>query len=222
MKLQYLGDSKDSYKWDFHDYLVTSLGYELLNIVLMMTPDDGGNHGSSKPSKYPARPQIIDFCNSLRDNRRLSDLHLLPTVCKSGYAVQLHSEDHIESGPRRREYFNGFSRDSDQVVLIDPDNGFEPQKSYSDKHLLFSELDSILSQISERSVVSVFQHFRRKPFAQDFLEISERILIGYATAVYWHSLMFVLVTRSFDVHNQLVSANEDYASGQPVKVITNA
>jgi len=220
MKLQYLGDSKDSFKWDFHDFLVDFLSFERLNIVLMMTPDDGGNHGSSKPSQYPARPEIIELCHSLRDNRRLTDLHRLPIVCKSGYAVQLHSEDHIDSGLRRRVYFDGFSRDTDQVVLVDPDNGFEPQKSYSDKHLLFSELDSILSQISERSVVSVFQHFRRKKFEVDFSEIRDKIHSGYSVAVYWHSLMFVLVARSLETRDQLIRAAEAYACQRPVKVIT--
>ena len=50
MKLQYLGDSKDSFKWDYHDFLVAELGYPLLNIALMMTPDDAGNDGQSHPS----------------------------------------------------------------------------------------------------------------------------------------------------------------------------
>lgn len=222
MKLQYLGDSKDSFKWDYHDYLVNSLGYGSLNLVLMMTPDDGSSHGSSKASRYPARRSVIEFCQSLSRDRDLSHLSGLPTATSSKYKVDVHSEKYLQSVEERHDYFNGFSSEVDQVVLVDPDNGFEPQKSFSEKHLLYSELNYILMQISEQSVVSVFQHFRRKPFAHDFLEISERILSGYATAVYWHSLMFVLVTRSFDVHNRLVSVNDDYASGQPVKVFTNA
>lgn len=221
MKLQYLGDSKDSFKWDYHDYLVGSLGYGSLNLVLMMTPDDGGSHGNSKASCYPARPSVIEFCRSLSHHRDLSYLGGLPTATSSNYSVAIHSEKYLPSVDKRHDYFNDLSSKVDQVVLVDPDNGFEPQKSFSEKHLLYSELNHILMQVSEQSVVSVFQHFRRKPFAQDFLEISERILSGYATAVYWHSLMFVLVTRSCDVHNRLVSVNEDYAAGQPVKVITD-
>lgn len=219
MKLQYLGDSKDSFKWDYHDYLVDSLGYGMLNIVLMMTADDGGSHGSSRTSGYPARPNVIEFCQKLRKSRVLSDLRELPKVTSCDYAVELHSEQYVQSGDSRRNYFQGFSSSNDQVVLFDPDNGLEPRKSFSDKHLLFSELDHVLGQISERSVISVFQHFRRKPFEQDFVEIGERILSGYSSAVYWHSLMFVLVTRSPDVHKHLIRINEGYALEQPVKVI---
>ena len=222
MKLQYLGDAKDSFKWDYHDYLVDSLGYRSLNLVLMMTPDDGGSHGSSNASLYPARENVIQFCQALSRSRDLSRLRNLPIATSANYSVDVHSDDYLQSVEKRHEYFNGFCSEIDQVVLVDPDNGLEPQKSFSEKHLLYSELNQVLMQVTEESVVSVFQHFRRKPFEKDFLEISKRILSGYSTAVYWHSLMFVLVTRSFDVHNRLVSVNEAYASEQPVNVITNA
>ena len=221
MKLQYLGDSKDSFKWDYHDYLVESLDYRSLNLVLMMTPDDGGSHGSSSASLYPARANVIEFCRALRKNRDLSKLCQLPKVTTSNYSVEFHSEDVLPGRELRRNYFEGFSKDTDQVVLVDPDNGFEPRKSFSDKHLLFSELDHVLEQISKESVISVFQHFRRKPFEQDFVEIIERILNGFSTAVYWHSLMFILVTRSLDVYKRLIAVNELYAMGRPVKVIVN-
>jgi len=62
MKLQYLGDSKDSFKWDYHDYLTDALGYNLLNILLMITPDDETNEGKTNPDWFPARKEIIDFC----------------------------------------------------------------------------------------------------------------------------------------------------------------
>ena len=61
MKLQYLGDSKDSCTWDYHDYLTDALGFELLNILLMMTPDDNTNEGKTKPDRFPARREIIKF-----------------------------------------------------------------------------------------------------------------------------------------------------------------
>lgn len=41
MKLQYLGDSKDSFKWDYHHFLVDALGYRHFQIVWMMTTDNG-------------------------------------------------------------------------------------------------------------------------------------------------------------------------------------
>lgn len=175
--------------------------------------------GGSKATGYPASAKVIKHCQTLSENRVLSDLRRLPQVTSSDYEVRLHSEEYFSDQDSRIDYFGGFSSDIDQIVLIDPDNGLEPRKSYSDKHLLYSELDYVLGQVSERSVISVFQHFRRKPFEQDFSEISGRILSGYSTAVHWHSLMFVLITRSSNVHKHLTHINEVYASERPVKII---
>ncbi len=66
MKLQYLGDSKDSFKWDYHDFLVSELEYPLLNIALMMTPDNNGNDGKTKSSLFPAKEEIEEFCQYLK------------------------------------------------------------------------------------------------------------------------------------------------------------
>jgi hypothetical protein len=38
MKRQYLGDSKDSFKWDYLHFFVEKLGYSQLKIAWMMTP----------------------------------------------------------------------------------------------------------------------------------------------------------------------------------------
>ena len=219
MKLQYLGDSKDSFKWDYHDYLVDAMGYELLNIVLMMTPNDGRNHGQSRASLYPARESVLKFCGALRESRDLSGIHQLPLTTCSKYSLALHSLSHLPGPESRLSYFDGFSDAVDQVVLVDPDNGLEPQKSYSEKHLLYSELNHILTQLSQNSIISVFQHFRRKPFAKDFVEICDRIFDGFVTAIYWHSLMFVQLTRADTAFANLMVANRQYAKGRPVKLL---
>lgn len=156
MKLQYLGDSKDSFKWDYHDYLATKLGFDLFNIVLMMTPDDHSGHGQSHPSEFPARPEIIEFCRRLRDNRSLQEIFQLPSRTGSPYKVALHRGSSHFSHRNRPSYFSGFDQARRQLVFLDPDNGFEPQKSCTDKHVKFSDLDSILQQISSDSLICCF------------------------------------------------------------------
>ncbi len=79
MKLQYLGDSKDSFKWDYHDYVTNALGFKVLNILLMMTDDDNTNEGKTKPDWFPARSEIIQFCHELREERAISKIMSLPT-----------------------------------------------------------------------------------------------------------------------------------------------
>jgi len=217
MKLQYLGDSKDSFKWDYHDYLAQELCYPLLNIALMMTPDDTSNDGKSHPSLFPARGEIVEFCKQLREKRNIDALQRLPETTGSHYTVKLHNGSTFITNQNRRQYFSGLSTTTKQLLFLDPDNGFEPEKSYSDKHVLYSDIASLLEQISDDSVISVFQHSRRKPFVEDFAKIEQQLHSRYATAIYWNLLMFVAIGKSQKVITQVSEANKKYCkntSGQ--------
>jgi hypothetical protein len=219
MKLQYLGDSKDSFTWDYHDFLVTELNYPLLNIALMMTPDDGSNEGKSHPSLFPAREEIIHFCHHLRDSRAVHAIKTLPEKTNAIYQVEFHRElEHINTN-KRAEYFSGINTVSEQVFFLDPDNGFEPEKSINEKHIGYADLNHILEQLPDTSVVSVFQHHRRKAFPDDFARIKTRLLSGHATAIYWHAVMFVAISRNENVIKKVMGANQKYAAINPVNII---
>ena len=103
-----------------------------------------------------------------------------------------------------------------ELVFLDPDNGFEPEKSCSEKHVAYRDISQLLDQMSFDSVISVFQHFRRKSFPKDYARIRERIQSGHSTAIYWHSLMFVVASKSEKVIQRVASANENYAKTNPV------
>ena len=219
MKLQYLGDSKDSFKWDYHDYLVSELNYPLLNIALMMTPDDGGSDGKSHPTLFPARPEIIEFCHYLRENRSIDSIKELPHKTGAQYQVELHKNGSYINNGNRANYFSGINGIENQVLFLDPDNGFEPEKSINEKHISYEDISRILGQVSKNTVVSIFQHHRRKSFPDDFARIKERMLYGFATAIYWHSLMFVAISKSEHVIEYVASANRKYAATYPVTII---
>ncbi|MBU0501150.1 MAG: hypothetical protein KJ558_03735 [Gammaproteobacteria bacterium] len=223
MKLQYLGDSKDSFKWDYHDYLTNSLGFELLNILLMMTPDDNTTEGNTKPDWFPARMEIIKFCKELRTERDLSIIKSLPTKTGASYKINLHNPGNYISRNDRNSYFHGLSNHCDQIVFLDPDNGLEPEKKYNEKHLRYLEISSMLDQISNDSVISVFQHFRRIKFTNDFASIKERLLSVVpsvdVTGVFWHQLMFVVISKSITTIGKIRQLNSDYARSHPVEII---
>jgi len=218
MKLQYLGDSKDSFKWDYHDYLAGELELPILKIALMMTPDDQSKKGKSHPTLFPARKEIIEFCEILRRHRDIDLIRKLPEKTNSSYNINLHQGMTCIKNENRKEYFSGFSNER-QLLFLDPDNGFEPEKSFGEEHVLYSDMEHILEQLSEESLVSVFQHSRRKRFVDDFARIKERLGGVYATAIYWHSLMFVIVSNSEQVIKKVADANRKYAKNKPVKAI---
>jgi len=217
MKLQYLGDSKDSFKWDYHDFLTSSLNYPLLNIALMMTPDDGGNDGKSHPTLFPARDEVIDFCHDLRASRSLETINSLPARTGNSYRIKLHnSGEHFRN---RQVYFSNLKNAENQVLLLDPDNGFEPEKSRNEKHVSYGDISGILGQLPKQSIVSVFQHHRRKSFPDDYAQIKKRIELGFSTAIYWHSLMFVQITTSTTAIDKVLRINKLYAAANPVRVL---
>ncbi len=219
MKKQYLGDSKDSFKWDYHDFLARELNSQVLNVVPMLTPDDKGNEGGTPATLFPAQKEIIEFCNDLRNVRDIGLVTSLPHRTNAKYRVNLHNRSTYITNQNRRRYFSGLLPDEDQLFLIDPDIGFEPEKSFSEQHILYTDIVDILKQVPARSVVSVFQHFRYKPFDKDFARIKKRLEVGHATAVYWHSLMFVGISKSETEIMCVAKANKKYSEDKPVKII---
>lgn len=223
MKLQYLGDSKDSFKWDYHNHLTNALRFKVLNILLMMTYDDNTKEGKTKPDWFPARSEIIKFCHELRAERELSRIISLPTKTGASYKVKLHKPGNYLSKKDRNSYYLDISNYCDQVIFLDPDNGMEPEKRYNEKHVRYSELAIILDQISNNSVITVFQHFRRKNFRDDFSRIKERLLAivpnTYITAIFWHQLMFVVLGKSKKTIANIRQINRSYKESYPVEII---
>ena len=127
MKRQYLGDARDAFKWEYQDLLCRQLGYSELQIVPMLTPDDETNEGSLHSTKFAAASEIHDFCEMLRRSRSLDDLKQLPSMTGADYRVRLHKPETAFLDFERDAYFSNLHTESDQLVFVDPDIGFEPR-----------------------------------------------------------------------------------------------
>jgi len=68
-------------------------------------------------------------------------------------------------------------------------------------------------------VVSVFQIFRHEAFTKTFARIKERLNNSHSTAIYWHSLMFVAISKSEGTIKRVSDANKKYSNDNPVEVI---
>ena len=217
MKKQYLGDSKDSFKWDYHDFLTSSIGYPLLNVALMMTPDDDGNHGQTDPALFPGRAEVIKFCRSLRKNRCVRDIKSLPGETGNSYKVDLHNSCKHFTNRGRLGYFSGLRNSENQVLLLDPDNGFEPINR-SKEHVSYEDIVRVTKQINDASIVSVFQCFRRVPFREDYANIKRALEerdLRFSTTVCWDSNMFfVQIAKSKAILDKIRRINEQYCAGR--------
>lgn len=217
MKRQYLGDSKDSFKWDYHHYLVAALDYRQLNIAWMMTPDDGSSDGRTAPELFPARREILTLCEQLRATRNPDLLLDLPSTSGANYTVYFHTP--TTHNGATTSFCTGILPAAQQLIFLDPDKGFEPERSSTERHVRYADLDTLLKTLPADTVVTVFQHHRRKKFPDDFARIQERILSGYSTAIYWHSLMFVILSNSADTIDQVRAINLEYAKDHPVQIL---
>ena len=185
----------------------------------MMTPPDKTGNGGTMPLLFRAREDIIKFCKELRLHKNPQTVKSLPQKTSSNYSIVLYEPLNLRKD-NRVSYFSGLSSKSRQLIFIDPDNGFEPEKSFSDKHIRYAEIKDILRQLPEESVISIFQHYRYITFENDFARIKERLGNCNATAIYWHSVMFVAISKSKDAIHNVTNANRNYAERYPfLKVI---
>ena len=148
MKRQYLGDSKDSFKWDYLHFLIEAIGYGQLQIVWMMTPDDHRPDGGTPPERFPARPEILKLCNCLKESRDPGLLADLPVKTSTRYMVNLYKPDAIFMNTNRETYFSDFPNAPDQILFLDPDNGFQPEHKFNEKHILYDEVERILKKVT--------------------------------------------------------------------------
>jgi hypothetical protein len=218
MQARFLGDAKDSFKWHCHNYLASRLALPRLSIALMMNPDGANTHGRTRPEEFPADPRVLEFCRDLRRSKDVEGIKSLPERTGAHYEVRLHRGSELLSNQSRTRYFADLDASCDQLVLLDPDNGFEPEKSCTTQHVRYEDVRQVLDQLTEGSEISVFQHFRYVPFADDYARISERLGSCHSTAIHWDALMFVAVTRSQRTLDRVRAANRDYADA--VTVVT--
>ncbi len=229
MKKQYLGDSKDSFKWDYLDFLMKEIQYCRLNVILMATPNDSSKEGKTSHLLFPASCGILDFCADLQKNSDFSTLHKLPQYMKSDYTMCLHKLDSCleNAKSKRKEYFSNINFAKKQILFLDPDIGFEP-KTATEKHIKYSDMKNIWKQISDDSIVVVFQHGRRfnNQFFLHYDEINKNLkgelnFSWDSTALFWcDKVMFVIMGKCKKTIGQIRQVNKKYQKlPRPVKII---
>ena len=208
MKLQYLGDSKDAFKWDYLDFLASGISAPHLDIIPVKTPPDVSGQGKTSSSRFPASDAVQEFCRHLQKNRSFGELPKLPRYTGAEYKIRLHnpSVEFKHAAQCRAGYFSRIflEEENPRIPFLDPDIGFQPAKTVNEKHIKYSDIATIWPRITNDALVCIFQHGRRMrcPFKQHYAEITrgpQYIRPLFSTAVYWRlDLMFVLLGKSSD------------------------
>ena len=226
MKLQYLGDARDAFKWDLLHWICTRSSplFAELAFVPLLTPDiAGSNEGSTPHNWFKCRDFIRPFVESLKkEPRSLARISALGVAEPNReFRVFVFGPDRfIGSGKRRGEYWSGFDPDKlgNSVVFFDPDNGFETNTQHGTKWIRHIELKELFCRLPETSVAIVYQHRpRRRTQVELFAELTERLCyIHTAAAAYEGNLALVAMANNSLAGQRVASAIQSYSEEHPL------
>lgn len=226
MKLQYLGDARDAFKWDLLQWICTKSSpcFDELAFVPMLTPDiKKSSEGQTPHQWFECRDFIRPFVASLKkEPRSLERITTLGSAEKSArlFCVSLFAPSkHIGSGNQRANYWAGLNPDKleNAVVFFDPDNGFETKTQHGTKWMRHLELKHILSRLPKSSVAVVYQHRPHRKWVDLFADL--KISLDYAhTVVAAHegNLAFIAMAGNASVGRRIFAAIRNYANEHPV------
>jgi hypothetical protein len=221
MKLQYLGDARDAFKWDLLHWLCTrsSPAFSTLIFVPLLTPDRAGsNEGRTPHHWFECRDFIRTFAVSLQaEPRSLARISALGSAePESTFQVSVFAPDQfIGSGAKRSEYWASFDASTFEncVVFFDPDNGYEAKTRKGRKWIRHSELKACLSQLPKTSVAVVYQHRpQRRMWLDQFAGLARHLAyVHTAVAAYEANLAFVAMAGNATAGRRIATAIQEYA-----------
>ena|SRR2546426_7373394 len=225
MKLQYLGDSRDAFKWDLLHWLVseTDPPFSKLVVIPMLTPDDEVPHDGMTPAKlFASRPEISNFLKVLaklpRTLEGIANLGSLDGLRQ--FKVQVHeAQRYIGSGKKREAYWKSFRSETQESTLVfaDPDNGLESKTKRAEKWLRYDEVRKILEKLPQTSALVVYQHRPQREKWQSALpKIKSQCTFPYqAFSICESNLAFIVFTTGKETHDRLLACAKCYIKDHP-------
>lgn len=225
MKLQYLGDVRDAFKWDLLHWICTksSPRFDKLVFVPMLTPDiEKSNEGQVPHQQFECRDFIRPFLDSLKKEPRSLERIIALGSAEYGspeFNVSIFPPfpptKHIGTGKQRADYWAGFEpkKLENAVVFFDPDKGFETKTQHGTKWVRHSELKNFLSRLPETSVAVVYQHRPRLRKWDDlFADLKDKLeYADTAVAAYEGNLSFVAMAGNASAGRSIFATIKGYA-----------
>ncbi len=172
MKLQWLGDIKDVFKFGVCLTVMKCLELEELLWVMMLTDNE-------KKDPYDALPCVPKDLRTFLYKSRYKQItekeldkfkNQLEKQIKKEYSPRACItlvKDRFDKETNRTNYFNKVKNKMDSkkrmLVLIDPDTGFEPKK-VNHEHVKYEEVKEVFETMNDQSVLAVFQTMRREGY----------------------------------------------------------
>ena len=226
MKLQYLGDARDAFKWDLLHWMCTksSPHFDELAFVPMLTPDiEKSNEGQTPHQWFECRDFIRPFVASLKkEPRSLERITTLGSSEKNApsFRVSLFApSEYIGSGNQRAKYWASFEPEKyeNAVVFFDPDIGLETKTQHGTKWVRHLELKHFLSRLPKTSVAVVYQHRPHRKWVDLFADLKDSLSYAHtAVAAHEGNLAFVAMASNASAGRQIFATMKSYTDEHPV------
>jgi hypothetical protein len=228
MKLQYLGDARDAFKWDLLHWICTSSSFSQLVFVPLLTRDiEGSGEGLTPHYRFRCQEFLRPFLESLKEApRNLNRIYALGSAnpSKQFEVCVFAAERFISSGVKRHEYWSGFDASTlaNSVVFFDPDNGYETKMRRGSKWIRHEELKALFARLPESSVALVYQHRPRRRWDDLFADLASNLsYVEKAVAVHQSDLAVVAMANNVPSGQNIANAMKAYADAHhPVVCFT--
>jgi hypothetical protein len=186
----------------------------------MLTRDDGeegGYHDLTKAKAGYMNRELLAFLRECH-GKKVRDVSLVRSYFEGrGIDTAVIASPFTHAG--RRKYFDEVRERlaPSSLVLLDPDNGLETGHP-DEKHLLFSELASILGTVDEGSLVMIFQYYPRVNHGIYRRRRVEEILRRTGHRSLWitdNQILFFLIAKAEPVRMRAGRIIDDYTSRYP-------
>jgi hypothetical protein len=237
MKKQYLGDTRDLFKYDLIQQILKGRSsLQKFTFIPMLTENESNSGDGNKRN----------FAKAKKDGRPGTNNEKLMEVLKKYKKMDVDKRDftkikrHFKSKgiemllykDKRHEYFNHRTGDDEYfknipenllhtpLVFVDPDIGLQIKNS-TKKHLLYREVQCLYERMGKDSLLMIYQHFPRDP--RKYKKYSpkgrsnrlEKELGNLPIYISDNEIMFFLLTRSDRLRSQLGRIIERYKRDHP-------
>jgi len=221
MNPQFFGDRHDLFKYDLIFTIMDRMKNEIssFTFIPMLTK----NHP----------PKNNDIAGTGNQELRLVFNTLFGDGAAQGYFEGIHQYftsagirttvfiKPVFSHSHRKEYFD-FVRAQlpmNSLIFLDPDTGLK-EKGATVKHLRYSELRNLFTELDDNSILMIYQHHNRyRTKNQNFSEaVSKKVFeeIGVRPAcIDDNSIMFLFLTKNIPLKEKLEGVLEDYRKKYP-------
>lgn len=215
MKNQYFGDNRDLFKYD--------LVYEIIHVkyaglpkrftfIPMLTkgPGDEDNRKNAVGRKNQPLVTFLDECRK-KEGRNINQLEKF-----FNEKITIYKADEYFSHQQRQDYFKQIVDElpSKSLILVDPDNGLEPEGKTKKEHVKYCEIKAIYKHMGKSSILMIFQDLARKSpnsyITQTFKKFNNDL--GANQPIYIHDgkTLFFFLTKDKTLQGLLGKVVGDY------------